>query len=119
MGPSAGLLKTVGQELVENSQGKMKIGFSADLIFSGKNKKVGKIIKVNSVDLVYNPARGGKFVRSLNQSEEEKGTEKVLNSRDFSTPRNELGLELLCCVARKTTGTFGKQLSLGENRYGK
>jgi hypothetical protein len=49
---------------------KARIGFSADLIFQGRDRKVSKILKVNSVDLVYNPARGGKFIRSLNQLEE-------------------------------------------------
>jgi len=75
MGPSAGLLREVGKELVEGGEN-ARIGFSADLIFSGKNKKVDRIVKVNSVDLVYNPARGGKFVRQL---------EAMLNSNEFST----------------------------------
>jgi hypothetical protein len=44
-----------------------KIGFSADISFTKKEKEVVKIIKVWSVDLVIDPARGGQFIRSLNQ----------------------------------------------------
>jgi len=43
-----------------------KIGFSADLSFMGSNHKVDEILKVFSVDLVVNPARGGKFMRGMN-----------------------------------------------------
>ncbi len=67
IGPSAGLLKEIGSQLTKEENGTTKIGFSADLVFTGKNKKVIRIVKVNSVDLVYNPARGGRFLRSLNQ----------------------------------------------------
>ena len=72
VGPSAGLLKEIGTQLTKEGNGstnghapRAKIGFSADLVFTGKNKKVIRIVKVNSVDLVYNPARGGRFVRQL------------------------------------------------------
>ena len=45
-----------------------KIGFSADVSFTAsKTKEVQKILKVFSVDLVIDPARGGQFIRSLNQ----------------------------------------------------
>lgn len=65
IGPSAGMLAEIGRSLTAGE--KARIGFSADLVFQGRDRKVSKILKVNSVDLVYNPARGGKFVRSLNQ----------------------------------------------------
>jgi len=81
MGPSAGLLKDIGKEMVDGGDDQAKVGFSADMIFTGRNKKVEKIVKVNSVDLVYNPARGGKFVRSLNNNE----NGEMLNSNEFST----------------------------------
>jgi len=46
-----------------------RLGFSADLMFTADKKIVTKIVKVVSVDLVLHPARGGKFVRALNQME--------------------------------------------------
>jgi len=67
IGPSAGMLAEIGKSLTAGE--KARIGFSADLVFQGRDRKVSKILKVNSVDLVYNPARGGKFIRSLNQLE--------------------------------------------------
>lgn len=69
-GPSAPTLVEIGKHILDVSQSpnQTKIGFSADILFNGKNKSVEKIIKIYSLDLVFNPARGGAFVRSLNQS---------------------------------------------------
>jgi hypothetical protein len=66
-GPSASLLSEVGKQVLEKQDlPAVKLGFSADLLFQGKGKGVEKILKVFSVDLVYNPARGGIFLRALN-----------------------------------------------------
>jgi hypothetical protein len=45
-----------------------KVGFSADVIFTAIEKKVQTILRVLSVDLVFNPARGGAFLRALNNT---------------------------------------------------
>ncbi len=67
-GPSSDLLKEIGRQVLEESdEAAVKVGFSADVLFQGKNGKVDKILKIYSVDLVYNPARGGIFLRALNQ----------------------------------------------------
>ncbi|MEA4812373.1 MAG: hypothetical protein VB108_07390 [Anaerolineaceae bacterium] len=67
-GPSANLLREVGKQVLdEHDLPAVKLGFSADLLFNGKDRTVEKILKVFSVDLVYNPARGGIFLRALNQ----------------------------------------------------
>jgi hypothetical protein len=67
-GPSANLLSEVGKQVLEGQDlPAVKVGFSADVLFNGKGKCVEKILKVFSVDLVYNPARGGIFLRALNQ----------------------------------------------------
>jgi len=84
MGPSAGLLREVGKELVEGGEN-ARIGFSADLLFNGKNKKVDRIVKVNSVDLVYNPARGGKFIRQL-----EGDSSKVIGNDELKGERSKV-----------------------------
>lgn len=88
VGPSAALLAEIGKEmlaekspsaerrpepvegLVEaaaqtDSQNKPRVGFSADILFTSQGKKVDTILKVFSVDLVIDPARGGKFLRAL------------------------------------------------------
>ncbi|MGB4594519.1 MAG: hypothetical protein WBI14_01260 [Anaerolineaceae bacterium] len=67
-GPSKALLKEIGRQVLEESdEPAVKVGFSADILFRSKGKQVDEILKVYSVDLVYNPARGGVFLRALNQ----------------------------------------------------
>ena len=41
-------------------------GSAADVVFTSQGKQVQKILRVLSVDLVFNPARGGAFLRALN-----------------------------------------------------
>lgn len=67
-GPSAKVLAEIGRQVLEVSdEPAVRVGFSADVLFKGKAGKVEKILKIYSVDLVYNPARGGIFLRALNQ----------------------------------------------------
>ncbi|MGI6260138.1 MAG: hypothetical protein ACOYKC_09815 [Anaerolineaceae bacterium] len=67
-GPSAEVLKDIGRQVLEKSdEPAVRVGFSADVLFQGKAGKVEKILRIYSVDLVYNPARGGIFLRALNQ----------------------------------------------------
>jgi len=66
LGPSAALLQSLASQLKSIPPDAARIGFSADLVFTGRNRQVEHILKVNSVDLVYNPARGGKFIFSIN-----------------------------------------------------
>ncbi len=67
-GPSAHVLRDMGRQVLEISdEPAVKVGFSADVLFNGENGKVSKILRIFSVDLVYNPARGGIFLRALNQ----------------------------------------------------
>ena len=64
-GPSGEILRRLGLEMVADGP-KPDIGFSADVIFTAEGRKVQKILRVLSVDCVYKPARGGKFIRALN-----------------------------------------------------
>ena len=65
LGPSAPLLSELGKQML--SEGKTpRVGFSADVVFTAQGRKVQKILRVLSVDLVFNPARGGAFLRALN-----------------------------------------------------
>jgi hypothetical protein len=65
-GPSGALLESLGREMLKDGKKKPKVGFSADVGFSAKAQEVMEIMRVFSVDLVFNPARGGAFVRALN-----------------------------------------------------
>lgn len=66
LGPSAGLLESLGLELLEGQQEQPRVGFSADIVFQAEGRQATRILRVNSLDLVYNPARGGAFLRGLN-----------------------------------------------------
>ncbi len=70
MGPSAKLVEAIGREVLaarERGETRPRVGFSADVVFTAKNQVVTEILRVHSLDLVFNPARGGAFVRALNQ----------------------------------------------------
>jgi hypothetical protein len=81
-GPSAGLVQELGRQVLKDSKARPRVGFSADLVFTAEKQKVTRIVKINSLDLVFNPARGGAFVRALNSlggfgMSEEKGEYNV------------------------------------------
>jgi len=75
-GPSGPLVDALGRELLaEVATGQAgPVGFSADIGFSAKGREVVDILRVFSLDLVVNPARGGAFVRALNQQRQDKDT---------------------------------------------
>lgn len=77
-GPGADTLIQIGKEMLSNNT-PAKVGFSADILFTATGKTVTNIHKVNSVDLVYQPARGGAFLRALNSKNGVPMTEENLN----------------------------------------
>lgn len=66
LGPAGQLLNELGRQLLAESGPAPNVGFSADVVFSAANRKVESILRVNSLDLVLDPARGGAFLRALN-----------------------------------------------------
>jgi hypothetical protein len=81
MGPAAPVLVELGKAMLEGSEPRPDVGFSADVLFTAKGKKVEKILRVFSVDLVFDPARGGQFLRALNQRAKENGmAEQVVDN---------------------------------------
>ena len=66
LGPSAALLTALAGQMLAEDEARPAVGFSADLVFTASGKEVQEILKVYSVDLVMDPARGGAFVRALN-----------------------------------------------------
>jgi len=65
VGPSGAMLSELGIAML-GSEPKPEVGFSADVLFTAQGKQVTRILKVLSVDLVLDPARGGAFLRALN-----------------------------------------------------
>ncbi|MCB2210190.1 hypothetical protein KQH62_04790 [bacterium] len=95
-GPGGPVLTALGEQLLSGEGHPAgKIGFSADVLFAGKNRIVEKVLKVFSVDLVYDPARGGAFLRALNQSDEQNGglrmAEQVKDQGTGTVPTNTPG----------------------------
>ncbi len=69
IGPAGPLLSALGREMLAGENPKPDVGFSADLVFEANGQDVRRILRVLSVDLVLEPARGGSFLRALyNQS---------------------------------------------------
>ena len=66
VGPSAALLVELASQLLSEDAPDPNVGFSADVYFTANGKEIETILRVQSVDLVYNPARGGAFLRALN-----------------------------------------------------
>ncbi len=67
LGPAGPLVEALGRQLLQEQGPRPRVGFSADIVFTAQGREVVKILRVLSCDLVYNPARGGAFVRALNQ----------------------------------------------------
>ena len=82
VGPSAPLLAEIGKQILANPAVKPNIGFSADVSFTAKDRKVMQITKIQSVDLVINPARGGEFIRALNTAIPEYFSQEEKNQMD-------------------------------------
>jgi hypothetical protein len=72
-GPAAPLLTEMGKTILQEDGPKANIGFSADIMFTAKQKEVQTITRVFSVDLVVNPARGGEFIREIYQKLQKEG----------------------------------------------
>lgn len=68
IGPGAQVLRELGHQILESKEDvRPNVGFSADVVFTAQGKDVHEILRVFSVDLVVNPARGGEFIREIYQ----------------------------------------------------
>ncbi|MBW1932966.1 MAG: hypothetical protein JRI56_08130 [Deltaproteobacteria bacterium] len=95
-GPAGDLLTSFGSEVLEE-ENPPRVGFSADILFTADGKKVKEILRVISLDLVYDPARGGAFLRALNSlnfpaaahsNEEKVVNHSPINNSPFSLERH-------------------------------
>ena len=84
LGNAGQLLSTLGHEVLKAKK-PPKIGFSADLLFKANGKQVTEITKVLSLDLVYNPARGGAFRAAL-QSWNDEGFNLIKRNNHMNQP---------------------------------
>ena len=75
-GPSADLLRETCNEILTAGT-ETKIGFSADLGFNNEGSLVTEIVKIYSVDLVVDPARGGAVLRALYNLREKRSAVKT------------------------------------------
>jgi len=66
VGPAGALLSELGKAMLGDSP-HPAVGFSADVVFEANGRQVTRILRVLSVDLVLDPARGGQFLRALYQ----------------------------------------------------
>lgn len=66
LGPSGELVNELGREILAEKEPKPKVGFSADLMFTAKGTEVQRILRILDLSLVFNPARGGAFLRAMN-----------------------------------------------------
>lgn len=76
-GPAGPLVAALGREMLADGDVKPRVGFSADVGITTDGKRVRRITKVFSVDLVFNPARGGAFVRALFSFEAAESREEI------------------------------------------
>lgn len=67
-GPSGPLMDALGREMVSGLAlgEKPHVGFSADIGFTATGREIKRILRVFSLDVVFDPARGGAFLRALN-----------------------------------------------------
>lgn len=75
-GPAGDLLTRTGLSWLAQADPRPDLGFSADLLFTASGKKVRQILKVFSLDLVIQPARGGRF---LDTGDHQEGKQNPMN----------------------------------------
>jgi hypothetical protein len=92
VGPGGPVLEQLAQAAL-TSEAKPDVGFSADIVFSADGRRIRKILRVLSVDVVMNPARGGAFLRALNQQTKQasKGGKTIMDeqTRNIQPPAAE------------------------------
>ncbi|MFZ6029864.1 MAG: hypothetical protein ACOYYS_19290 [Chloroflexota bacterium] len=87
-GPSGPALYQLGQQKLAGAP--INVGFSGDIYLRHKNRIVEEITKVNFLDCVHNPARGGAFVRALFQTDPNSGGTLMAQS---TTQDPEVGVQ--------------------------
>ncbi len=92
-GPAAQVIKDLAEAAIAFPE--MPLGLSADLFIQPDGRTVKKILKVRSLDAVHNPARGGKFVRVLQERVDQPpaNNEKENQTMSNATERTNIPLD--------------------------
>lgn len=80
LGPSGELVNELGRQILAEKEPKPKIGFSADVIFTAIGLEVRSILRIMDLSLVFNPARGGAFLRAMNAVQAGKKNEDPIST---------------------------------------
>ncbi len=93
-GPCAGLLQDLANAWLNSPPPRPRIGFSADISFrsaANAQKEVLEILKVHSLDLVFDPARGGRLLQNSFSVQEEVNPMTEVLSQPEETHENLQG----------------------------
>lgn len=113
-GPSAQIAEVLAQDIIDNPGLTDRVGFSADIVFTATGKHVDQILRVNSTDLVIDPARGGKFLRFLQSKEFNHMTEPTNQQIDASLSEAEKKLQQLQSGAKAVLESQNAQNALDK-----
>lgn len=83
LGPAADILIEMGKQSLSTEKANPNIGFSADLSFTHEGNQVTQIMRIYSVDLVTDPARGGVFTKALNSVIEQRHSRNMTNQLSY------------------------------------
>ena len=114
VGPSGAVLQELGKVVLSGEIPAPAVGFSADIIFTANGKVVEKVLKVLSVDLVIDPARGGQFIRELYQKHEYQQKERSTMDKQEEEAKKPSALEKDAESLRALLGVQQEQARLAE-----
>ncbi|MBK5109613.1 MAG: hypothetical protein JJE12_15875, partial [Anaerolineales bacterium] len=110
MGPSGELVSELGRQILAEEE-PPKVGFSADILFTAKGKEVKDILRVLDLSLVFDPARGGAFVRAMNQLHPEAPINEPLGKiRDKAIQETKEAIKMEEKVKYETGTTAAEQI---------
>ena len=98
LGPSGDLLRTLGRTLLDSDsppavEAATNVGFSADVAFTARGRQVEKILRVYSVDLVMNPARGGKFLSEIGPAGQSESSQRQFQEEHMAEQMEQGSVE--------------------------
>ncbi len=110
-GPAKALLIETGQQVLQDSRKSgtnARVGFSADLAFTYQGKRVTRILRIYSVDLVTEPARGGVFLKQAERQQHSAGVapQSVLRESFSETVEDQPTDALLADLGLRTCASL-------------
>lgn len=118
-GPAAPIITEMGKAILQENGQKPNIGFSADIMFTAKQKEVQSITRVFSVDLVVNPARGGEFVREIYQKLQKEGQMEKESQKTITSHQSTDSIERTRREFLHGVGHIQQNIESDENAIGR